>query len=344
MGLLGNLGIGIDLGTATVLVYVKGKGIVLREPSVVAIDRTTGNVLKVGKEAQYMLGRTPGNIVAVRPMKDGVINQYDITLKMIRHFIRKAIGPTVIKPTLVICVPSGITEVEERAVEDAAIQAGARHIYLIEEPVAAAIGAGIDISQPTGNMVVDIGGGTTDIAVLSLGGVVTSESIKCAGDAFDAAIMRYVRKVYKVDIGERTAEEIKKQIGCVWRRPQPKMIEVKGRSIQQGLPVALRLSSEEMPQALSEPIFRIVESVCRVIEKTPPELIGDILYNGIIMTGGGSLLFGIDKLIASATHIKTKVAPNAIDCVANGTGKSLDYLSSLGAGEVNLSRRRNDYQ
>lgn len=335
-------GVGIDLGTASVLVYVKGKGIVLKEPSVVAIDKNTGNILKVGIEAQQMLGRTPGNIVAVRPLRDGVISQYDITLKMIKYFIKRALGNSLIKPTLVICVPSGITEVEERAVVDAATQAGAKHTYLIEEPVAAAIGAGIDISQPNGHMVVDIGGGTTDIAVLSLGGVVTSESIKVAGDKFDDAIARYVRHKYGVLIGERTAEQIKIHIGCVWQRDEPKTIEVKGRSLQQGLPVVVRLTSTEMPQALKDPITKVIESVCTVIEHTPPELIGDILANGIVLTGGGALLYGLDRLIANVTGIKTKVAPQAIDCVAKGTGHSLEFLSNISEGEISISRQRQE--
>ena len=333
-------GIGIDLGTATVLVYVKGKGIVLKEPSVVAIDKNTGEILKVGTEAQKMLGRTPGNITAVRPLRDGVISQYDVTLKMIKYFIRQALGNSFFKPNVIICVPSGITEVEERAVVDAATQAGARHTYLVEEPVAAAIGAGIDISRPNGQMVVDIGGGTTDIAVISLGGVVVAQSLKVAGDRFDDAIIRYVRKRYNVLIGERTAEEIKIRIGGAWQREEPRYIEVKGRCLQKGLPRVIRLSSTEMPNALEEPITQIIEAVCAVIEKTPPELIGDILYNGIIMTGGGSLLYGLDRLIANVTGVKTKVADKAVSCVAIGTGKALDYLGAIPEGEINISRQR----
>ena len=333
-------GIGIDLGTATVLVYVKGKGIVLKEPSVVAIDKNTGEILKVGTEARKMLGRTPGNITALRPLRDGVISQYDVTLKMIKYFIRQALGNSFFKPNVIICVPSGITEVEERAVVDAATQAGARHTYLVEEPVAAAIGAGIDISRPNGQMVVDIGGGTTDIAVISLGGVVVAQSLKIAGDRFDDAIIRYVRKRYNVLIGERTAEEIKIRIGGAWQRDEPRYIEVKGRCLQKGLPRVIRLSSTEMPDALEEPITQIIEAVCAVIEKTPPELIGDILYNGIIMTGGGSLLYGLDRLIANVTGVKTKVADKAVSCVAIGTGKALDYLGTIPEGEINISRQR----
>lgn len=330
--------IGIDLGTATVLVYVKGSGIVIKEPSVVAIDKNTDRIIKVGREAQRMLGRTPGNITAIRPLRDGVISQYEITLKMIQYFIKKACGTMIFKPRVIICVPSGITEVEERAVVDAATQAGAKRTYLIEEPVAAAIGAGINIAAPNGHMVVDIGGGTTDIAVLSLGGVVVSESIKVAGDKFDEAIIRYVRRKHNVLIGERTAEAIKIKIGCVWPRKEPRTLEVKGRCLIQGLPRVVRINSDEIPGALEEPITAIIEAVCSVVERTPPELIGDILSNGIVMTGGGSLLYGLDRLIAYATGIKTRVADKAVSCVAIGTGKSLDNLSSIPEGAINISR------
>ena len=330
--------IGIDLGTATVLVYVKGSGIVIKEPSVVAIDKNTDRIIKVGREAQRMLGRTPGNITAIRPLRDGVISQYEITLKMIQYFIKKACGTMIFKPRVIICVPSGITEVEERAVVDAATQAGAKRTYLIEVPVAAAIGAGINIAAPNGHMVVDIGGGTTDIAVLSLGGVVVSESIKVAGDKFDEAIIRYVRRKHNVLIGERTAEAIKIKIGCAWPRKEPRTLEVKGRCLIQGLPRVVRINSDEIPDALEEPITAIIEAVCSVVERTPPELIGDILSNGIVMTGGGSLLYGLDRLIAYATGIKTRVADKAVSCVAIGTGKSLDNLSSIPEGAINISR------
>ena len=330
--------IGIDLGTATVLVYVKGSGIVIKEPSVVAIDKNTDRIIKVGREAQRMLGRTPGNITAIKPLRDGVISQYEITLKMIQYFIKKACGTMIFKPRVIICVPSGITEVEERAVVDAATQAGAKRTYLIEEPVAAAIGAGINIAAPNGHMVVDIGGGTTDIAVLSLGGVVVSESIKVAGDKFDEAIIRYVRRKHNVLIGERTAEAIKIKIGCAWPRKEPRTLEVKGRCLIQGLPRVVRINSDEIPDALEEPITAIIEAVCSVVERTPPELIGDILSNGIVMTGGGSLLYGLDRLIAYATGIKTRVADKAVSCVAIGTGKSLDNLSSIPEGAINISR------
>ena len=332
--------IGIDLGTATVLVYVQGKGIVLKEPSVVAIDTRTDRILKVGEEAQQMLGRTPGNITAVRPLRDGVISQYEITLRMIQYFIRRACGSMFFQPRVMICIPSGITEVEERAVIDAAREAGAQKTYLIEEPTAAAIGAGLDIYAPIGNLVVDIGGGTTDIAVLSLGGVVVSESIKIAGDKFDEAIMKYVRRKYNVVIGERTAEQLKKQIGAVYDHAEPKYVEVKGRCLTQGLPKVITLSSKEMIEALAEPTTAILNGICSVIERTPPELLGDILRNGIVMTGGGSLLYGFAQLVSGATGIKTRVADDAVSCVAIGTGKSLDHLDMLREGAINLSRER----
>ena len=330
--------IGIDLGTATVLVYVQGKGIVLQEPSVVAIDTNTDRILKVGKEAQQMLGRTPGNITAVRPLRDGVISQYDVTLKMMQYFIRRACGSLFVPPSVMICIPSGITEVEERAVRDAAIEAGAHKVYLIEEPTAAAIGAGLNIYAPEGNMVVDIGGGTTDIAVISLGGVVVSESIKIAGDKFDEAIMAYVRRKYKVLIGERTAEAIKRHIGAVYDHPNEKTVEVKGRCLHQGLPKVINISSKEMIEALAEPITAILNAVCLVIERTPPELLGDILKNGIVMTGGGSLLYGLDRLMSDVIEIKTRVAKDPIKCVALGTGKILQYLDRLPDGVIDLSQ------
>ena len=333
-----NRNIGIDLGTATVLVYVQGKGIVLQEPSVVAIDTNTDRILKVGIEAQQMLGRTPGNIVAVRPLRDGVISQYEVTLKMIQYFIRRACGNLFFQPHVMICIPSGITEVEEKAVLDAAREAGAQKTYLIEEPVAAAIGAGLNIYAPIGNMVVDIGGGTTDVAVLSLGGVVVSRSTKIAGDKFDEAIIRYVRRKYNVLIGERTAEAVKKQIGAVYDHPEAVHVEVKGRCIRQGLPKVITISSKEMIEALAEPVTAILDAICWVIEKTPPELLGDILHNGIVMTGGGSLLYGFDKLVEQVTGIKTRVAKDAVSCVAIGTGKSLDNLDLLQEGAINISR------
>ena len=330
--------IGIDLGTATVLVYVRGKGVVLKEPSFVAIDKSTDHIVKVGKDARAMLGRNPENIEVIRPLRDGVINQYDITLRMIQYFIRRACGNAILQPRVMICIPTGISEVEERAVIDAGTQAGARKTYLIEEPVAAAIGAGLDIYTPNGKMVVDIGGGTTDVAVISLGGVVVSESIKFAGDKFDEAIMRYVRRKHNVLIGERTAEYIKIRIGAVYEHAEAKEIKVKGRCLLQGLPREISISSKEMLEALMEPISEILDSICSVIERTPPELIGDIIKDGIVMTGGGSLLFGLDKLIEDVTGIKTRVAKDPADCVVNGTGLALEYLDEMPAGTVDLSR------
>ncbi len=332
--------IGIDLGTATVLVFVKGKGIVLREPSVVALDKNSGKLLKVGTEAQMMLGRTPGNIVAIRPLREGVISDYDMTERMIKEFLKKLIGFRLFKPRLVICVPSGITEVEERAVIDAGIQAGARRVYLIEEPVAAAIGAGIDIAKPDGHMVVDIGGGTTDIAVISLSGIVESTSIKIAGDQFDEAIVKYIRRKHNVLIGERTAEELKMNIGCVFPRNEEITARVKGRDLMTGLPREFEVSSSEMIEAFNEVSTRIVEAVHSVLEITPPELVADISTNGIIMTGGGSLVWGFDKLIEHKTGIETHVADEPVSCVAYGTGKSLEWISDMQDGTINLSRRR----
>lgn len=330
--------IGIDLGTASVLVYVDGKGIVLNEPSVVAIDKNTDCITKIGKDAQLMLGRNPNNIEVIRPLRDGVINRYDVTEKMIQYFIRRACGNAVMRPRVVICVPTEISDVEQRAVMDAGAQAGARKTYLIAEPVAAALGAGVDIFSPTGHMIVDIGGGTTDVAVISLGGVVVSKSIKIAGDRFDEAIMRYVRRKYNIAIGERTAEQIKIQIGAVYEHPQAKTMEVKGRCLIQGLPKVVELSSKEMLEAMMEPISAIFDAVCAVIEKTPPELVGDVLKNGIILTGGGSLLYGLDRLMADVIEIRTRVAKDPIKCVAMGTGRILNYLDHLPDGVIDLSQ------
>ena len=332
--------IGIDLGTASVLVYVKGKGIVLNEPSVVAMDRNSGKLLKVGADAQAMLGRTPGNIVAIRPLRDGVISDYDMTEKMLKEFIHKVGEFRFFKPRVIICVPSGITEVEERAVIDAGIQAGARKVYLIEEPVAAAIGAGIDITQPDGHMVVDIGGGTADIAVISLSGVVESSSIKVAGDKMNEAIIKYMRRKANILIGERTAEEMKIRIGCAYPKEEENFMDVKGRCLLTGLPKVVRVSSAEMQEAVEEPVERIMEAIHSVLERTPPELVADISVNGIMMTGGGSLLTGLDKLIEARTGIHTTVAEDAVSCVAIGTGKSLEEIGSMQDGTMNLSRRR----
>ena len=332
--------IGIDLGTASVLIYVKGQGIVLNEPSVVAMDKNTGKLLKVGADAQAMLGRTPGNIVAIRPLRDGVISDYDMTERMLKEFIHKVNGFQLFKPRVIICVPSGITEGEERAVIDAGVQAGARSVYLIEEPVAAAIGAGIDITKPDGHLIIDIGGGTTDIAVISLSGVVESASIKVAGDMFNEAVIKYIRRKHNVLIGERTAEDLKIQIGCVFPQEEEEAVEVKGRCLMTGLPKVFTVSSSEMIEAFEEPAERILEAVHSVLEKTPPELVADISTNGIVMTGGGSMVKGFDKLVESRTGIATTVAENAIQCVAMGTGQSLDWVSSMQDGTVNLSRRK----
>ena len=332
--------IGIDLGTASVLVYVKGKGIVLNEPSVVAMDKNTGKLLKVGEEARQMLGRTPGNIVAIRPLREGVISDYDMTERMLKEFIRKVAGFMVFKPRVIICVPSGITEVEERAVVDAGIQSGCRRVYLIEEPVAAAIGAGIDITKPDGHMVVDIGGGTADIAVISLSGVVESSSIKVAGDQFNEAVVKYMRRKHNILVGESTAEKMKIAIGCVYPKEEETFMDVKGRCLLTGLPKTITVSSSEMLEAFEEPTERILESIHAVLERTPPELVADVSTNGIMMTGGGSLVYGFDKLITSRTGIVTTVADNAIACVAEGTGKSLDMITDMQEGTINLSRRR----
>ena len=332
--------IGIDLGTASVLIYVKGQGIVLNEPSVVAMDKNTGKLLKVGADAQAMLGRTPGNIVAIRPLRDGVISDYDMTERMLKEFIHKVNGFQLFKPRVIICVPSGITEVEERAVIDAGVQAGARSVYLIEEPVAAAIGAGIDITKPDGHLIIDIGGGTADIAVISLSGVVESASIKVAGDMFNESVVKYIRRKHNVLIGERTAEELKIQIGCVYPQDEEQTVEVKGRCLMTGLPKVFSVSSSEMIEAFEEPAERILEAVHSVLERTPPELVADISTNGIVMTGGGSLVKGFDKLVTARTGIVTTVAENAIQCVAMGTGQSLDWVSSMQDGTVNLSRRK----
>ncbi len=333
--------IGIDLGTASILVFTKGKGIVLREPSVVAVDKSTNKVLKVGLEAQKMLGRTPGNIIAIRPLRGGVIADYEMTERMIKDFIHRVIGGfSLFKPRVVICVPSGITEVEERAVIDAGRQAGARSVYLIEEPIAAAMGAGIDITKPDGRMIVDIGGGTTDVAIISLSNIVESDSIKIAGDAFDEAIIKYIRRKQNVLIGERTAEDLKINIGCVSPRPEEMTMEVKGRCLITGLPRIFNVTSTEIMEALQEPTERILETIHSVLERTPPELIGDVSTNGIVMTGGGSLVYGFDTLVQERTSIATHVADEAISCVAYGTGKALDNLSDMQDGTINISRKK----
>ncbi|MBR9936514.1 rod shape-determining protein [Oscillospiraceae bacterium Marseille-Q3528] len=320
--------IGIDLGTASILVYVRGKGVVLKEPSVVAFDRDSNKIKAIGEEARLMLGRTPGNIVAVRPLRQGVISDYTVTEKMLKHFIQKAIGKkTFRKPRISVCVPSGVTEVEKKAVEDATYQAGAREVMIIEEPIAAAIGAGIDISRPCGNMVVDIGGGTTDIAVISLGGTVVSTSIKIAGDDFDEAIVRFMRKKHNLLIGERTAEDIKIKIGSCFPRPEVDTLDVRGRNLVTGLPKTVTVTSEETEEALKETTLQIVEAVHGVLEKTPPELAADIADRGIVLTGGGSLLRGLEELIEDKTGINTMTAEDPMTAVAIGTGKYVEFLS-----------------
>ena len=332
--------IGIDLGTSSVVVCMRGKGIVTREPSVVAMDRNTGLLLKVGAAAQRMLGRTPGNIAAIHPLSGGVICDFDMTERMIRELMRKVVSFSLVKPRVVISVPSGITEVEERAVIDAGIRAGARKVYLMESPVAAALGAGIDISQAEGNMVVDVGAGTTDVAVISLSGVVQSESIKTAGDAFDEAIIKYIRKKQNLLIGKNTAEEIKKSIGCVFPKPEEMTLEVKGRCLMTGLPRMVSISSTETIEAFDEVSEQILESIHRVLETTPPELVADISENGIVITGGGAMIWGFDKLVESSTSIKTRIADDAEMCVAYGINKSLDLLGEMQEGPLNLSRRK----
>lgn len=320
--------IGIDLGTASVLVYVKGKGVILKEPSVVAYDRDTNAIKAIGEEARLMLGRTPGNIVAIRPLRKGVISDYTVTEKMIKYFVQKAMGRrTFKKPVISICVPSGVTEVERKAVEEATYAAGARDVNLIEEPVAAAIGAGLDISRPCGNLIVDIGGGTTDIAVISLGGTVVSESLKIAGDDFDEAIVRYMRKKHNLLIGERTAEDIKIKIGTTYQLIEDEALEVRGRNLVTGLPKTVTITSSETEQALRETTGQIVEAIIRVLEQTPPELSADILDRGIVLTGGGALLRGLEEMIEEKTGINTMTAEEPMKVVAVGTGQFVEFMS-----------------
>ena len=328
--------LGIDLGTATVLVYVDGKGIVLKEPSVVAINKNNNKILAVGEEARKMIGRTPGNIVAVRPLKDGVISDYDMTERMLKEFIKKAYGKSKITaPNVMICVPSQATEVEKRAVMDAARNSGAKKVHLIEEPLAAAIGAGVDITKPSGSMIVDIGGGTTDIAVISLGGVVVRSSIKLAGDSFDDAIIKYVRNKYKIMIGEKTAEELKINIGSAFKGARDLSASIKGRNLVTGLPDEIYVTSDEVYEAVKEEVNVIVESVKLVLEKTPPELASDIIEKGILMTGGGSLLYGLDKLIEKETLVNVEIAYNSVEAVAEGTGKVLKYVDKVDENIIN---------
>ena len=332
MSLQMSIDIGIDLGTANVLVYAKGRGIVLTEPSVVAIDKISGKVIAVGSAARRMLGRTPGNIVATRPMRDGVIADYDVTEKMLRYFIEKAVGKRLFfKPRVMVCIPSGVTGVEERAVKQAAVQAGARQAHVIEEPLAAALGAGLDISQPGGTMVVDIGGGTTDVAVLSLGGIVHSISLRVGGDKFDEAIVKYVRRVYNLAIGERTAEEIKMEIASACPNGAPSVMRVRGRDLIDGLPKEVNVSSDNIYEAIKENLTLVVGAVKEVLEQTPPELAADIVYKGIVLTGGGALLSDLDKLLSRETGLNVFIAEDPLSCVAIGTGRALNMLNVLNA-------------
>ena len=332
--------IGIDLGTANVLCYVEGRGIVLREPSVVAVDKNTGKVLQVGAAARNMLGRTPGNIVAVRPLRDGVISDYEMTEKMLEQFLKKINKFTLVKPRVIVSVPSGITEVEERAVIQAAMEAGARRVYLIEEPFAAALGAKLAISGPEGHMVVDIGGGTTDIGVLTMNGIAQSASLKVAGAAFDEAIIRHLRRRYGLLIGTTVAEEIKMSIGCVTPRPEALTMTVKGRDLKNGLAREATLASEELMEVLRRPARQIMDKVLDVLESTTPELVADIARNGIVLTGGGSQLFGMDRLLCERTEMTCVVADDADSCAAYGCGKSLSWMNHMQEGTINLARRR----
>lgn len=335
MGILNLLGglsgrdMAVDLGTANTLVYVRGRGIVLSEPSVVAIDQRSGEVHAVGIEAKRMLGRTPGTITAIRPLKDGVIADFDVTEQMLRHFIEKANGNRFAHPRVIVCVPSGVTGVEKRAVEEATISAGARQAYLIEEPMAAAIGAGLPVSDPTGNMIVDIGGGTTEVAVISLGGIVVSQSIRVGGDEMDEAIVNHLRKEYKLLIGQQTAEEVKLEIGSAWPLPEEVQAEVRGRDMLSGLPKTVVLGSEDVRRALDEPVTQIIDAIRGTLDKTPPELAADIMDRGIVMAGGGALLSGLDERLRHETHMPVHVAESPLTCVAVGSGRSLEEFEAI---------------
>lgn len=333
--------IGIDLGTANTLVHLKGKGIIIREPSVVAIDRYTGQVVAVGTEAKEMLGRTPENLNAIRPLKDGVIADFTATRMMLKHLVEKACQRYVIaRPRVVVCVPSGVTEVEERAVEEATVNAGAREAYLMEEPMAAAIGAGLKIGEPTGTMIVDIGGGTSEISVISLGGVVTSKSLRIAGDELNEAIINYVRKEFNVAIGETTAEEIKMTIGSAYPSMTTEEMDVKGRDLQTGLPKTITVNSTQIEEAMKEVIMQIVDGIKVTLEKTPPELAADIMVNGITISGGGALIKNIDRLIALETGIPVNIAETPLDCVVKGAGKVLEDLDNLKNVLINSRKYR----
>ena len=331
--------IGIDLGTANTLVYLKGKGIILREPSVVAVNKAEGKILKVGSEAKEMIGRTPGNVVAIRPLKD-VIADFDSTQAMMKYFIKKAYPSSIVKPRVVVCIPFGVTEVERRAVEESVLSAGAKSAYLIEEPMAAAIGAGLPVSEPTGSMVVDIGGGTSEVAVISYGGIVSSQSLRIAGDELDDDIVNYIKREYNLMIGERTAEEIKFNIGSAYTYEDEGTMEVKGRDLITGLPRTITLTSKEIRSAMSESIFAIVDAIKTTLEKTPPELAADVMNRGIVLTGGGALIRGLDILISEETGIPVYVADNALDCVALGTGLALSALEKAGQGILSSKTKR----
>ncbi len=332
--------VGIDLGTANVIVYIKDKGIVLQEPSVVAVDEETDEILAVGEEARQMLGRTPANIVALRPLRDGVISNYNITERMLKYFIKKTCGAgKFFRPRIMICVPSGVTEVEKRAAREAATQAGGKDVFLMEEPLAAAIGAGLDVAGPEGNMVMDIGGGTTDIAIIALGGIVASSSVKVAGDKFDEAIVKYMRKKHKLYIGERTAEELKISIGTAFPRTEEVKMICSGRDLVTGLPRDVEMTSSEMLEALEEPLHQICEAAHAVLEKSPPELAADISKSGIYVTGGGALMYGIDERVKERTGITVHIAEDPMSCVAVGTGKALDNIDVIERASINKRKR-----
>ncbi len=331
---------GVDLGTANVLIYAERRGIVLREPSVIAVDKNSAKILQVGAAARNMLGRTPGNVVAIRPLREGAISDYEMTERMLSTFFKKISRFSLIKPRVIVSVPSAITEVEERAVIQAATNAGARQVYLIEEPLAAALGAGMDLSGPDGKMVVDIGGGTTDVAVLSMNGIVISHSITEAGDAFDDAIIRYLRRRYSVLVGANTAEEIKMAVGTVYERSDVVTMRAKGRDLKTGLPREIEVSSGDVLEALRRSTRQILDAVMDVLEHTPPELVADISRNGIVLTGGGSQIWGMPELVEERTGIPARVADDAASCVALGCGKSLKWLSSMQEGTINIARRK----
>lgn len=332
--------IAIDMGTSSTLIFEQGKGVVMREPTVVAVDKYSGKILKVGQDAQKMLGRTPANIVAIRPLSAGVISDYEITAQMLRELISRITSFSLFKPCILACVPSSINGVEERAVIDACIEAGARKVYLLETAVATALGAGVDISKPDGHMVIDLGGGTTEVAIISAGGVVECESIKVAGSSFDEAIVRFIREKYNVRIGLSAAEELKRSIGCIIQRPDVGIEEVKGQNLKNGLPKSVEINSTELIEAFVEPMNRILDAVHAVLERTPPQLVGDLDKNGIIMSGGGSLIYGIDRLIERSTNIRTVVVDDAVSCAAYGSGKMLLHLEDMQDGMMNFYRKR----